>query len=396
MRIAYYFTTALAGAGIWVSDKLVQTHIATHYSNKGDTGICGASEAFSCADAARSEYGDLFGLPIAALGLAFYGVVLVAAALARFSPQRLRGIHDALLGAAVLSLGYSVFLAIISAVVVGKWCPFCMGLYGINLGLFVATFFGHPEGGVAGLKRLYRIPTTPAFWTLAMLMALAVFGAQASYAMRANKAADGYKKVQATLGAEKPSHHTFDDDPDLVWRGPADAKVSIIEFSDFECPYCQVFSQVIAVAKAEAGDDFRYAFKHFPMDSACNPNIKNPFHEDACAAAFGAECARQQGKFWEMHDKLFDNRAKLKADDIAGYAGDLGLDVERFKACVAEPGTVAKIQKDIADGKARGVDGTPTWFINGWRVLGGRKPDDFINMVKHAKSNAESGRHEQP
>lgn len=386
MRVTYYLTTGLAGLGIWVSDLLVKTHVNTHFAHQGDSGICAAGEGFSCAEVAKSAYGEIMGLPIAAIGLAFYAVLLVAAALVRFAPQKLRGIHDALFGAALLSVGYSAFLSVISATVIGKWCPLCMALYGVNLGLFLVTGLGHPAGLKGAFSKLMKVPTTPAFFGLAGLMVMGIFGAQAVYAKQAEQAATLYRLKQTQLGQGPKVQVEFDQSLAQHGRGDADAPVQIVEFSDFECPHCQRFAQALHEAQAQLPGTFRYVFKQFPMDNACNPTVDRKFHEYACAAAYAAECAGQQGKFWQMHDKLFEKRAAFTAQLLSSYAQELGVQVDRFEACMQDPATKAKVVADIEEGKARQVKGTPIWFINGRQVMGGRPTATLIQIIKDAQA----------
>jgi protein-disulfide isomerase len=394
MRKSFYLLTLFAGLGIWISEKLVHVHITTLYANGGDTGLCAAMEGFSCSDVARSGLSQLFGLPIAVLGEAFFLVVLFAAGLLRFKPDALRGVWDGLVIASALGVAYSVFLGIASKVVIGKLCPWCIGLYGVNIALLLTTWFSHPEGGKTALRRVFKLPTTPGFWALAAGMALLTVGAQGLYAQRAQAASAAYRARANTLKVAKKRVEV--DPGDAVGRGPADAAVVIVEYSDFECPYCQILAKGLKEAQAKAPGKFRYYFKHSPMDDACNPNIKRKFHEDACRAAYAAECARKQGKFWPMHDLMFDNRKRLAEDDLVGYAAKLGLDPESFKVCIADRATDIAIKADIAAGKASGVDGTPTWFINGWPIVGARRADDIVALIERAEANAKAGRDVSP
>ncbi len=396
MRKSFYFLTALSAIGLWLSEKLVKVHIETHYANGTDTGICAAAEGFSCSDVARSALSSVGDLPIAALGEAFYLTVFLIAALLRFAPKRVPRAADALLAASLLGVAYSVFLGVASKVVIGKLCPLCIGLYGVNLAVAAVLWIGHPEGAAGrALRSVLSLPRTKGFWAVTAVMALATLGAQALYAQRANTAATQYAARKAAQ-ASRP-HAKVEVAPGTSpARGAADAPVTIVEFSDFECPYCQILAKGLKAAQAEGAGPFKYHFRHWPMDDACNPYIKNKFHEDACNAAFAAECARAQGKFWEMHDLLFENRKRLKRDDLVGYAARLGLDPEGFGVCLDAPATRAAIVADIEAGRALGVGGTPMWFINGWLIEGARRPADLMALIEQAASNAKAGKEEAP
>jgi len=138
------------------------------------------------------------------------------------------------------------------------------------------------------------------------------------------------------------------------FKGPEDAKVTVVEFSDFQCPYC---SRAAGPTKelVEANEDVKVYFLHFPLS----------FHKQAMPAALAAECAHQQDKFWEMHDKLFDNQSALDSGKYAAWAEEIGLDKAKFEKCMADPKTEARVKADMAMGQEAGVGGTPSFYING-------------------------------
>lgn len=168
--------------------------------------------------------------------------------------------------------------------------------------------------------------------------------------------------VLASRRARKPFSP---DAPSFRSRGPAGAKVLIVEFSDFECPNCRASEATLRGIFALYGDGVRLVFKQFPLP----PRV----HPWAMTAAVAAECAGRQGKFWEYHDRLFDAQGEwtnARADDIlAGYARDLGLDVPAWQACRRDPDAASVIAADIKDGDDAWVGGTPTFFINGRRFV---------------------------
>lgn len=135
--------------------------------------------------------------------------------------------------------------------------------------------------------------------------------------------------------------------------GPADAKVKVVLFSDFECPYCR--KVVAPTRKMQEHYGFWLAFKHFPLRN-------HAFAEPAARAAWAAQ---QQGKFWPAHDKFFEHNDKLDEDSLKAYAKELGLDVERFARDQASDAAKAAVKRDRGHGEAAGLDGTPTFFVNG-------------------------------
>jgi protein-disulfide isomerase len=162
------------------------------------------------------------------------------------------------------------------------------------------------------------------------------------------------KQANVKIDLPEPSGATFD----LAGRpmiGSPDAKVTIVAFSDFECPYCsQAAPKMHDIVKAYPKDVKLY-FLHYPLS----------FHKAAMPAAVAAHCANQQGKFWEMHDKMFANQQGLTEDLFKSTAKELGLDESKFVACLGDAATKDFVNKDMEQGNTAGVEGTPSVFING-------------------------------
>jgi protein-disulfide isomerase len=157
--------------------------------------------------------------------------------------------------------------------------------------------------------------------------------------------------------------------------GPENAKVTIIEYSDFECPFCSRAKPTIDQILEKYPDDVKVIFKHMPLTQ---------LHPYAQKAAEAAECAADQGKFWEMHDMLFDNQDNLYTTSLKEYAKDLGLDTEQFNACLDSGAMKARIDKDAQEAQSAGVRGTPAFFVNGRLISGAQPFTVFDSAVKAA------------
>ncbi len=166
-----------------------------------------------------------------------------------------------------------------------------------------------------------------------------------------------------------PVDVSVDDDPSI---GPADAPVTIIEFSDFQCPYCTRFrDETLDQLLDEYGDQVHIVYRDFPLTQ---------IHQYAVGAAIAAECANDQGMFWEMHDTLFANQSALDTESLRGYAEDLGLDMDTFDSCLEDQSVNDEVMADLADGQSYGVRGTPSFFING-RLLVGAQPFESFQAI---------------
>jgi Na+/H+ antiporter NhaA len=161
-------------------------------------------------------------------------------------------------------------------------------------------------------------------------------------------------------------------------RGRADAPVTVVEYGDFECPYCGQAEPIVRELLADFGD-LRYVWRHLPL---------NDVHPRAQLAAEASEAAATQGAFWEMHDLLLDHQDALRPSDLAGYAEQLGLDVERFSNDLRRHAHTARIAEDVDSADLSGVAGTPTFFVNGRRHFGAYDIDTLTRAVKSAKVRA--------
>jgi protein-disulfide isomerase len=154
-------------------------------------------------------------------------------------------------------------------------------------------------------------------------------------------------------------------------KGPANAKVTIVEFSDFQCPFCRRGNDTVAQVLKMYPNDVKVAFKHKPL----------PMHPEAEPAARATWAAQKQGKFWEMNDMLFGNQDKLASAFYEEAAKKIGLNVEQFKKDMASPEAAAAVKADAEQGDKLGVQGTPNFFINGVALRGAYPADQFKTII---------------
>jgi len=160
-------------------------------------------------------------------------------------------------------------------------------------------------------------------------------------------------------------------------EGPADAPLTLVEYGDYQCPYCGAAYPVVKRLQKTLGKKLRFVFRNFPLTQA---------HPYALVAAEAAEAAALQGKFWEMHDLLYEQQALLEPDVIPTWAGRLGLDLEKLGNDISQGVVEKRIKEDRQSGIRSGVNGTPTFFINGARFDG---PPDYGSLLAALESESE-------
>jgi len=379
---------ALSGVALSAFTLVIHERIA----GGGYTSFCDVNESISCDAVLGSRFGEMLGVPVPAVAL------LVFAAGALFTlPGAISGTSGGLadlvvLGLAAGSLGTAIVLFAIAVFVLHHFCPLCLSMDAVILA-WVAT--------VVPLLGRFERPgpqVARALTAGALLVAIAgnyvVFRRTpppmprnvAEIKERDPKFYEFYTSLprQSPAEVEGGARHV---------KGKADAPVTIVEFSDFQCPACgAAFPDLRALAHARP--DVRFVFRHFPLDSSCNRAVPRALHPDACLAAFAAECAGQQDRFWEYHDLLFTNQHTLDRESLFRYARQLELSIPTFRACLDDPATRARITEDVEAGVKVGIMSTPTLFLNGRMLQGAldRAYYDYALMIEKRDHDARAAR----
>lgn len=158
-------------------------------------------------------------------------------------------------------------------------------------------------------------------------------------------------------------------------QGPPSAEVTLVEYGDYECPHCGTAYWIIQDAQARLGDSLRFVYRNFPLTEV---------HPHAEIAAEAAEAAGAQGKFWEMHDLIYEHQQELDAQQLVRFAGRLGLDADRFEQALQHGTYRDRVRQDFVSGVRSGVNGTPTFFINGLRYDGPWQGEELIAALEAA------------
>ena len=190
--------------------------------------------------------------------------------------------------------------------------------------------------------------------------------------------AAGLLLAAGTASAAAQEAPRFTADP-VMTRGPATAPVTIYEWSDYECPFCQRAQEVLHRLQGEFPDTVRFVFKDFPLRS----------HPNALPAAIAARCAGAQARYWEYHDLLFVAQPDLARDQLIGYARRLGLDTPAFTECLDSARVRDAVLADQREGRAAGVRATPTFFINQRKIEGALPLEEFRAAIQQALRDAD-------
>ncbi len=394
----------LCGVGIWGAIDLTREHFGVMFDPDHESWCTFEDSNFDCAKVSTSRWAEhdliLFDYPtptsIAPLG--FFAALAVLVLLGTFrrgddsypAPQA----RDDTLAFAWLmllpALCMDLALVYVMKFILHTWCIVCLAIdVSTVLTLAVlplarrAGYRGLLRGGVAGALRHYN-------WAIfAAVFALVFVVGQRRYA---TEVSDALLQVRQEFVAQfdelvssAPSDPLRGDEPH---RGTPGAPFRVVEFADFQCPYCVVASHEVGALMEAYPGAIDFVFRHYPLSTQCHPTISRDMHPDACMAAFAAECAGRHDRFWEMYDALFElyPRAAQEGrrptlEEIRGIAADLGLPASEFFYCMEEDDIHRAVTQDVADGQAAGVSGTPALFVNGVLLPGGANAPLYLEIL---------------
>jgi protein-disulfide isomerase len=158
-------------------------------------------------------------------------------------------------------------------------------------------------------------------------------------------------------------------------QGSGEAPVTLLEYGDYECPYCGAAYPIVKEVQRKLGDQLRFVFRNFPLGN---------MHPHATLAAEAAEVMAAEGKFWEMHDMLYEHQSALNESDLVAYAGALGVDRQRFSTELRRPAFADRVRADVSSGIRSGVNGTPTFYINEFRHNGSYDLEELLAAIRSA------------
>jgi protein-disulfide isomerase/uncharacterized membrane protein len=379
-RVYVAAVLALCLAGLAMSTYLAGSHYRVH-TDPGYHSFCALSKAINCDTVSSSPYSILWGLPVAVWGVAAYGFMLILVSFAGYHPYEGRQLWASVMLTAILFSLSSLVFAGISAFKIGSYCILCIATYAINFFLVYMVWIIRRRYRAQPLlsslsadlrllwsQRRMSIPVTTAFVVGLLLMCLffpAYWEAQqpaASIHVRTGVTVDGHPWI----GAEQPL-------------------LEIVEFSDYQCFQCKKMHHYLRALVARYPEKIRLVHRNYPMDHEFNPIVSEPFHIGSGQMALLAIHAAASGKFLEVNDLLFYLVAQRREIRITEIAAKTGMDSQLLAAALQLESYHRQLRKDIRDGIKLGIQGTPSYLING-RVYEGSIPVEILKPVLEVAS----------
>lgn len=342
----------------------------------GDEGICNISSQLNCDLTSSSAYADFLGIPMATWGLSTNSLLLILSLLAALKiSARYREMIKYSYYLSVFVFLVSIVMAYLSGVVLKVYCPFCMLTYAMS----VLTLIGYhlwakqetSRQPIDDLKNVF----TKERWFLLSLIAVPL----SAYVIHDIKSSQtGHKEIASHV---EDAYYQWATSSPFVFseqgliKGPADAKMVVVEFADFLCPHCKTTAPRLKKFY-ESHKDVRFIFKPYPLDGECNPSERLPkFNGIRCLLSKAALCAEQVGqKGWQIHDEIFDHQEEfisllIAENKLKEFYAKHGLNSDNMKSCVEDSNSHALLMNIGREGVNALIQGTPSIFVNG-RFLG--------------------------
>lgn len=392
----------LATLGFVIALWLLSVHLKFSTGQAGLTEGCSViGNGHGCANIAVSDYSKPLGIPLPAIAMGYYFAILLLALWAWRNPQACYEPLYFVLLLSTLALPVTLLMAFIAKFKLHSICPGCIGLWTVNLLMWPVVLKqlqlspANFVGAIAELIRPKKLNLsrgriyTVASLSLGSLVVFCVVGVSA-LALQSQASMFG-DKDRAIKEYQEGSVLFLNAD---MFKGPQvkgnvegnGVIMDIVEFADLQCPACRMAAQYFKPFLMKHGDEVRLSYHNYPLDGSCNTYVPNGMHHSGCAAARSAICAGDQGKFFDFHDLVFDNQEQLNPDLLPDLAKKVGLDMDKFDACLKDPATETRLQKDIEWGESVKVEYTPTIIINGHKMGGALAPVQLEVLLDYLRN----------
>jgi len=397
----------LAAIGLAASAYLTYLHQQIFSGQMTDFSFCGISRTISCEAVSASPYSEWFGAPIAWYGVLGYLLWLSLASLGLYRPETHADPASGLIFiTAAGGFLIDLYLAYMMTFKIHSLCLLCLLTYVLNLAILIITFRVSQNPVATTLRNsiatAFPFTAKTSYGFSLLFVFIAVIGLAGGNELRkttenalANFDEAGFIHYQTSA----PRHNVdITSDPYL---GAKDADLTIVEFSDFQCPYCKKAHFILQTILPAYFGSVKFIFKNLPLSSSCNPQLQVDMHPAACKLARLGEAAFQQGKFWPMHDLIFAHQAEFEekipaSANLMRLSRQAGMDIERLAKDIDSARTRLAVQSDIRAASGLGISGTPVFLFNGLLLHGIPQPGILQRIIEielqRARSLPDSGK----
>ena len=381
--------------------------LALHLKSKTGTAAlsCDVNDLVSCTKVLGGEYGEFIGIPLGALGMAYFGIVMSTALLPKLSECSETWIAKWRFFVAIMGVVVVAALGYLSYVKIGAVCVVCSSVHAItllNFGVVFISWLKNRKGlNMAHPSAFLKLMSISLALSVPPIIAGVILPSLAptlfSVAGKNIDEASGAPKAPAPNTTPVPaetltfSKSNFVGNGEDYRKGNDNARVVMFMYSDFGCPHCKHASEAIDAALSIVGPDkVLFVYRNYPLSNHCNASIGAEGHKYSCEQAMAARSAGQQGKFWKYKEWVLENieasdsaKEKLFTNDgFISQAEKMGLDKPRFQQCLTSKLEMAKIKEDIEFGKKLGIQGTPLLILGGKPYTGPQTPEAFAGAFQ--------------
>jgi protein-disulfide isomerase len=370
-----WLLAALALAGLGLSVALTKHYFDVRSGAAGFKSFCNIGEKMNCDAIAASSYAELVtGFPLSSFAAGWFLALFIVTIAARNAFWR-RDALRAAFGLTGFSAAMSVIYFAIMAAALKTFCLLCLFVDGISIFSFVLVLSLKPEGfskHKADRGKWKVLAGAAAASLLVSVLGLKTLDAASVDGGTVNELVDSVMTSAAV------AVNAGDDYPSI---GAKDAPVTIVEFSDFQCPFCRIAAFTLNSVLNRYPGKVRVVFRNYPLDQACNRLVQHSMHQYSCQAARAAVCAQRQGKFEAVYQEFFQNQEKVEAGKIDDLAREAGADSAQLSGCVAAPESTSTVARDIEEGDRLGIQSTPTIYVNGRKVMGAYPLAAWVKII---------------
>lgn len=356
-------------AGLIVAIKLLHIDYMVNYSSSAYKSFCNINSTFNCDAVASSKYSFIFGIPVALIGTIANLFLIIFLPIGMRLPNlksEMRTLYQIIF--ALYSVG-CVYLATISTLYLSSFCILCMFYWGISIITFI--YLCWINRGVTTKNLISLFQGFGSHYSVIIIGLLLFAGSLSAISY-------SFFPKECIHKEENRCEH-YDKLNQTAFLGQEYAKLEIIMYTDFECPWCKRVHALVAKLAEKYERQVRFVRKEFPLDMKCNRLLTTPMHQWACLAAYYAKCAGKQGKFWAFHNEVYSNQSILSEQTLTNIAKLLSLNLDELNKCVNSNEVKEAVKADIEEGLRYNISGTPVFRI-GDKIFEGALTEEQINQ----------------